>query len=79
MWKTSGHSLQVCTLRGAIAVLIGWQRTTTLPRRLAEKRHRPQLGVDGLDVTHAREPMDARRWQHFTRLGSGVRLAHTLV
>jgi 3-mercaptopyruvate sulfurtransferase SseA len=23
--------------------------------------------------------MAARRWQHFTRLGSGVRLAHTLV
>jgi hypothetical protein len=23
MWKTSGHSLQVCTLRGTIAVLIG--------------------------------------------------------
>jgi serine/threonine protein kinase len=30
------------------------QRPTPLPSRTAKSRHQPQLGVDGLDVTHGR-------------------------
>jgi hypothetical protein len=31
-----------------------WQRPTLLPSPTAKSRHRSQLGVDGLQVAHAR-------------------------
>jgi len=34
--------------------------------RAAKSRHQSQLGIYGLDLTHAPELMAERRWAHFT-------------
>jgi hypothetical protein len=48
------------------------QRTTPLPSRTPKGYYRSQLGVDGLDVAHARSLRSARQRGHFIRLGLGV-------